>query len=114
MDAKNNKQPSVITQLKEYAETHIKLAKYEAIDKSSSIIGELIADMVQVICILLITVFASLTLAFYLASILDSLWAGFGLVLLMYLLIFFFVRMFKKKIEKPIINAVVHKFFKHI
>jgi hypothetical protein len=109
---KTTSQP-ILPELKEYIETQVKLLKYEAIDKGSAFIADIIADIVQVVFILFAVIFASLTLAFFLSDVLNSLWMGFGAVLLLYILALLMIRIFKKGFEKPIINAIVRKFFKH-
>jgi hypothetical protein len=38
--------PPILDQLKEYAETQIKLAKYEAIDRSSKFMASFITDII--------------------------------------------------------------------
>jgi|SRR3569833_2241075 len=112
-DDKTPPQP-ILAQLKEYIDTQVKLAKLEVIDKASGIIGEVLADLIQAICVLFLILFASFTLAFFLADLVKSEWIGFGIVFIFYLLIFLFIRIFKGSIEKPVINAVVRKFFKHL
>jgi len=104
--------PPLFDQLKEYAETRIKLAKYKAIDSGSSIIASIIADVVVAICMVFAFVFASFTLAFFMADVLGALWKGFGCVALLYLLIAFAFKTYKASFEKPIANAFIQKFFK--
>ncbi|HEY9532976.1 MAG TPA: hypothetical protein VIQ77_00500 [Mucilaginibacter sp.] len=111
-EAKKEPQP-LFEQLKDYAEIKLKLAKYQAIDSSSSIFASLIADIVVVISMLLAFVFASLTLAFYLAEVFQSDWKGFGCTALFYLLIAIIIKFNKTGFEKPIANAFVMKFFKN-
>ncbi|MBC7400538.1 MAG: phage holin family protein [Mucilaginibacter sp.] len=106
-------QPPLFDQLKEYAEIRFKLAKYQAVDGGSAIFASLIADVVVAISMLLAFVFASFTLAFYLAEVLQSYWGGFGCVALLYLLIATFIKVYKRTIEKPIANAFVRKIFKN-
>ena len=103
----------IVAQLKEYIETRIRLIKYEAIDKSSSIIADIITDIIQIIFVILAIVFASFTLAFFLAQVLGSVWMGFGIVLLLYILALLLIKVFKKGVERPVINIVIRKFFKH-
>lgn len=114
MEEKDKRPVSVIDQAKEYAKTNVKLAKYEALDKGSSVAGEIITDVAQIICFLFIIGFASLTLGFYLSDILGSFWAGFGCVFVLFLVIFLGTKIFKKNIEKTVVNSVVRKFFKHL
>jgi len=110
-----NKEPQspLIDQLTEYAETRIKLAKYKAIDGGSSVIAGIIADVVVIISMVLAFIFASFTLAFYLAEALDSFWKGFGCVAIIYLIIAVIFKMNKAGFEKPIANKFIQKFFKN-
>ena len=48
MDAEKETPPPIIDQLKEYAETRIKLAKYQAIEGGSSVIASIIAEAVVI------------------------------------------------------------------
>jgi Ca2+/Na+ antiporter len=105
-------QPSLIDQIKEYIEIRIKLAKYKAVDSSSAIIASIIADVVVVISMLLAFLFASCTLAFFLAHILNSNWQGFGCVALLYLIIALVLKFNKLAFERPIANAIVKTIFK--
>jgi len=112
-EAKKEPQQPLIEQLKEYAEIRFKLAKYKAVDSGSTIFASLIADVVVVISMVLAFIFASFTLAFYLAHVLDSDWEGFGCVALLYLLIAIVIKVNKGGIEKPLANAFVKKIFKN-
>jgi hypothetical protein len=111
-EAKKEPQP-VFDQLKDYAEIKLKLAKYKAIDSGSTIFASVIADVVVAISALLAFIFASFTLAFYLAEVFQSDWKGFGCTALIYLLIAVIIKYNKSGFEKPIANAFVMKFFKN-
>ncbi|WP_428328038.1 phage holin family protein [Mucilaginibacter sp.] len=113
MEAKKDTPPPIIDQLKEYAETRIKLAKYQAIEGGSSIAAGIIADIAVIVSMVLAFIFASFTLAFYLAQVLNSYWMGFGCVALIYLIIAFAVKYNRHALEKPIVNAFIHKIFKN-
>jgi len=104
--------PPIVDQLKEYAETRFKLLKYEAIEGGTSILASVIADLVTAISMVFAFVFASFTLAFYLADVFGQLWEGFGCVALIYLLIAVVIKLNKKSLEKPIINLFIQKIFK--
>jgi len=114
MEAKNDTPPPppIIDQLKDYAETRIKLAKYQAIEGGTSIAASLIADVVAVGSIVLASIFASFTLAFYLASQFGSDWMGFACVAVLYVIFAFAIKLNKKRLEKPIVNAIIQKIFK--
>jgi hypothetical protein len=112
MEDEKQEPQSLIDQLKEYAEIRYKIAKFQAIDRGSSIAAGLIADVVVALGTLLAFIFASFTLAFYLAEVLDSFWMGFGCVALIYLFIAIIFKLTKRGIEKPIANTIVRKIFK--
>jgi len=103
----------IIEQLLDYAETRIKLAKYQAIEGGTSIAASLIADVVVVMSMVLAFVFASFTLAFYLAYLFGADWIGFGCVAIIYLIIALAIKYNKRAIEKPIVNAFVQRIFKN-
>jgi hypothetical protein len=114
MEEKNETPPPpIIDQLREYAETRIKLAKYQAIEGGTTIAASLIADVVTVMSMVLAFVFASCTLAFYLGQVLGATWMGFGCVSILYLVIALAIKYNKKSIEKPIVNAFIQKIFKN-
>jgi len=104
--------PPILDQLKDYAETRIKLAKYQAVESGSSILASLIADTVAIMSMVLAFMFASVTLALFLSQVLKSYWEGFGCVALIYLLIAIVIKMNKKRLERPLINAFIQKIFK--
>jgi hypothetical protein len=113
MEAEKTTPPPIIDQLKDYAETRFKLAKYQAIEGGTSIAASIISDIAVFISAVLAFIFASFTLAFYLAQVLSSYWMGFGCVALIYLIIAFAVKYNKKNLEKPIMNAFISKIFKN-
>jgi len=104
--------PPLFDQLKDYADTRLKLAKYQAIEGGSSIAASIIADVVVVICMSMAFIFASITLAFYLSYLFKSFWEGFACVGVLYLLIAVLVKYNKKRLEKPIINTLIQKILK--
>ena len=112
MEANKDTPPSVIDQVKEYLETWLKLVKYEAIESSSSFAANFITDVIIFISAVMAFVFATFTLAFFLGDILQGTWRGFGCIALLYIIIVLIVRYNRPKIEKPIINAIIRKFFK--
>ncbi|WP_214073693.1 phage holin family protein [Mucilaginibacter sp. dw_454] len=112
-EAKKEPQAPLFEQLKDYAEIKLKLAKYQAIDSGSTIFASVIADVVVAISALLAFIFASFTLAFYLAEVFQSDWKGFGCTALIYLLIAIIFKFNKGGFERPIANAIVKKFFKN-
>jgi Putative Actinobacterial Holin-X, holin superfamily III len=111
-EAKKETPPPILDQLKEYAETRIKLGKYQAIEGGSKVAASLIADAVIVISLVLAFIFASCTLAFFLGQLFGATWIGFGCVSLIYLIIALIIRYKKPGIEKRLTNEFVQKIFK--
>lgn len=105
--------PPIIDQLKEYAETRFKLFKYEAIEGGTSILANIITDVVVIVSMLIAFMFASFTLAYYLADVLKSTWAGFGCVALIYVFIALIIKFNRLKFEKSIANIFIQKIFKN-
>ncbi len=108
-DKKEQQQPPIIDQLKEYAETRIKLAKYQAIDSSTAVIGSIIADVAIAICLLLLFVFATITLGFYLSEVFESFWQGFGCIAVVYLILAIVLKVKRPDIEKAVAGGLIHK-----
>ena len=112
MEPEKETPPPIFDQLKEYAETQIKLAKYDAIDRSSKFLASFITDMVVGVAFVLTFLFLSLAIAFGLSNIFHSYWAGFGCMAGLYLIIAIIIIMIKDKIQQPLINIFIKKFFK--
>ncbi len=104
--------PPIIDQLKEYAETQIKLVKLEAIDRSATFLSSIITDIIIAVVFLLTFLFLSFALAFVLSSWLDSNWAGFGCMAGIYLVIAVVLILAKDKVQVPLTNLFIKKFFK--
>ena len=111
MEEQKQTPPPIIDQLKEYAETQIKLAKYDAIDKGSKFLASFITDMVVAVAFVLTFLFLSLALAFLLSTWLGSYWAGFGTMAGLYGLVAIIIILAKDKIQKPLIDMFIKKFF---
>jgi len=101
----------IIDQVKEYVETRARLLKLEVIERSTSIIANIVVELVVIISLVLTFLFASFTLALFLGEVFHSYWKGFGCVALFYLLIAVILIVAKKPIERPIINILVRKLF---
>lgn len=101
----------IIDQLKEYAETRVKLLKLEAIESSTSVMATLIIDVAAIICLLLTFLFASVTLALFLADLLHSNWKGFGTVSVIYMGIAAVFILAKRPLKRPVVNILIRKLF---
>ena len=111
MEEQKETPPPIIDQLKEYAETQVKLAKYEAIDRSSKFLASFVTDMVVAVVFVLTFLFLSFALAFILSKWLGSNWAGFGCMAGIYLIIAIILILLKDKMQQPLINLFIRKFF---
>lgn len=111
MEEQKQTPPPIIDQLKEYAEIRIKLAKLEAIDRSSKFLSSLITDLIVAVSLILTFLFLSLALAFLLSSWFHSYGAGFGCMAGIYLLIAVVIIVSKDKIQGPLSNLFIKKFF---
>lgn len=109
MEEQKEQQQSIIDQLKEYADTRIKLAKYQAVDTGTSVISNIVTGLILVIVLLVLLVFVSFTLAFFLADVLASVWQGFGCVALIYLIVALILNAQKENIGKNIANKLIDK-----
>jgi sensor histidine kinase YesM len=110
-----NKEPNptpFLDELKDYAETRIKLAKYQAIDSGSTIAGSVVAYAVLLLLAVFALLFVSFTLAYFLSEVLHSVWGGFGCVALIYIFLTWIIYAKSSWIEKPVANAIIKKFFK--
>ncbi|HVW14645.1 MAG TPA: phage holin family protein [Mucilaginibacter sp.] len=112
MEEKKDTTPPILDQLKEYVETRVKLAKYEAIDQGAKIAASIIVDVIVSVCFLLAFLFVSLTIACALSILLGSYWAGFGAMAIIYLIIAFIVMKRKGKMQPKLQNLFIKNFFK--
>jgi hypothetical protein len=112
MEAQKETPPPIIDQLKEYAETRLKLAKYEAIDKSATVLAGFVTDLIVAVTLILTFLFLSFAFAFYLSHLLGSYWQGFGCTAILYLVIAIILILAKDKLQQPIINLFIKKIFK--
>lgn len=98
-----------ISQLKDYAATRFSLIKYMAIKKGTAVAANLVADLILVLCLLIAFLFAGIMLAFFMADVLGTNWAGFATAALFYLFISASVTIFKGRIEHMIRNVLIRR-----
>jgi hypothetical protein len=104
--------PPILQELKEYIETRLKLLKYETADRAFAIIADLIADLVIMAALAMCFIFLTVALAFFLGTIFKSLWAGFGIVCLIYVLILFLNHLLKNFFQTHLVKMLIRKLFK--
>lgn len=99
--------------LKQYAQQRMLLLRLQATEKVTGITSVIITTVVIVIIALFLLIFGSITLGFWLSSLLSSYTAGFGIVALFYFVIFLFVVFFLRKIiQNFFINKIIKLFYK--
>lgn len=109
----NKTNPPIIEQIKEYVETKIKVLKYKGIDKITTTASSVIAYAIVAVLGLFILLFATITLALAIGSLIGSYWAGFGILTLIFIILAVLVLVLKAKyIEAPLISFFISKFFK--
>jgi hypothetical protein len=113
MEAKKETSPPFFEQLKEYAETRIKLAKYQAIEGGTTFTANLIVDLVIIFSTVLAFLFASFTIALLLGQLFGHYWEGFGCVTILYIIFVLILKYNRQSMEKPIINALIQKILKN-
>lgn len=112
MDDQNFSLKGVIQKIKEYIKNSKELSRLVLVERISSILSGFILDIVMVILGLIVFLFLSLTLAFYLADITGSTPLGFLITSGLYLLIIIVIALLKTKIENKLINLSIRKFLK--
>lgn len=100
--------------LKEYADIRIESVKFNAAEKSSGIIANVLAGIVVVVVFLFFIGFASVALSFGLGEWVGKTWAGFLIVACLYLLIGIVVWAARGRlIRLPVMNALIQQLFKN-
>ena len=97
----------------DYINTRIEEVKFELAEKSSELVANLVAGLTVAVMLLFFVLFASIALALSLSKWLETSWAGFLIVALLYLFIGLCIwlgrRMF---IQLPVMNSIIKQLFK--
>lgn len=98
--------------LKTYIDERALLLKMQAVEKTSKLVAVLFTTLILALLGFFILFFLSIMLGYYFASLTNSLYAGFGIVAGLYLIIFIAILLLRKNvIEKYIINTVIATIF---
>lgn len=92
---------------KEYLLDQKEMIKLEAADRGAKILSRIVSRLLIIIVSFFMVLFASLTLSFGLASYLDSLVLGFGIVAFLYLLFILLVIFLRKRLITNIIFRIL-------
>ena len=90
-----------------YISSSLELAKLEVYEKVSLGSAAVSYGLIMVYIALLALFFALVTAALYLGELLESLWAGFGIVSAFSLLVLLIMLLLKKRFNRKISNGVV-------
>jgi uncharacterized membrane protein YqjE len=100
------------TQLTDYVNTRIDLAKLEAVENLSRFFANFVTKSVMLYFGLLALFFLSFALAYFLGSLFESISLGFLLTGVLYIaLMLIFYAMRQSIVEKPVVRSVIRLFF---
>lgn len=98
-------------QLEQYVQDRVLLLKLQMVEKVSQLIALLFTGLTLALLAFFILLFVSIMAGYYFANITGSLYIGFGIVAMFYIILFVMIVSLRKKvIEKHIIDAVIKIF----
>jgi hypothetical protein len=99
--------------IKELVNVKLDSVKLTVAEKSSKVASNIISAITVALTMIFFIVFFSVALAYFLADILNSTWAGFLIVSGIYLLAAIIVRLVKERmIRIPIMNSILSQLSK--
>lgn len=102
--------PGLIDLIKEYVDTNIEIGKLTLIERLTNTLANLITDAFVVVMLLLVFIFGSASLGFYLGDVVGSTAGGFGLVTLIYFSLAMLMYFTKDNIvDKFLINFMIKR-----
>lgn len=104
----------IADQVKEYFHTVLKRIKFEGIDKASTIIAEVITDLIMLILSLLAFMLFSITIAILIGHLLNSTWIGFACVTAFYVLLVFSAKMLRMSLQNMFIRIFIQRVFRNL
>lgn len=108
----NGKIEELTDSLKSYVSTNMELIKYQAIERATVIIADLISNLMVILLLLFFVFFLSLWASFYLSALLGDNYSGIAIVAGFYLLIGLILLLVRKKmVIKPLRNKIVQNIF---
>jgi ABC-type multidrug transport system permease subunit len=98
-------------QLEQYVQDRVLLLKLQMVEKVSQLIALLFTGLTLALLAFFILLFVSIMAGYFFANVTGSLYIGFGIVALFYILLFILIVSLRKKvIEKHIVDAVIKIF----
>ena len=116
MDKQDKQEPGYFEQtgqmFEEYVRNRLMLLKLRATEKTARLASLLVIFLVLMMLAFLILLFISMMAGYYFAEVTGSLFYGFGIVALIYVVLFVIVFLLRKKYFDPFItNTIVRVFF---
>ncbi|MFC4231032.1 phage holin family protein [Parasediminibacterium paludis] len=97
--------------LEQYVQDRLLLLKLQMVEKVSQLIALLFTGLTLALLAFFILLFVSIMAGYYFANITGSLYIGFGIVAMFYIILFVMIVSLRKKvIEKYIVDAVIKIF----
>ncbi len=90
-----------------YLEDRVEIMQLTVVEKTSILTAKLITGIVIIALFMISFFFASIVLGLYLGEIYHSNFTGFLIVAAIYIGLSLFAFLFKRKLEKPIINLLI-------
>ncbi len=112
MEQPPNKPLPILEEVENYLRTKFKLWEYRTFEKLTSIMSELIGDLMFILLVIFIIIFISLTAALLIAHFLQSYWLGFGCITFLYILILIFFKFSKESLQNKLIKYFIKKIIK--
>jgi hypothetical protein len=98
-------------QLEQYVQDRVLLLKLQLVEKVSQLIALLFTGLTLALLAFFILLFVSIMAGYYFANVTGSLYIGFGIVAIFYIILFILIVSLRKKvIEKHIIDSVIKIF----
>lgn len=90
-----------------YVEDRLLLLRLKSVKKISTLIVQMVGMAFLAILSAFIVLFISIMLGFFLGHLLDSYYAGFGIVTLLFILVFFLSIVFRKRLMRKFISSII-------
>lgn len=112
MEEQTPENEGLFEKVKEYIQLRTRLAVLSSAEKIAEFYAGLVSNAILLLCLIMVFLFGSLALAFYLSEIWHSTACGFLCVAGLYVLLALITQLIRKKsIEKPLMDSAVRKFF---
>ena len=99
--------------IKELVNVKLDSVKLTVAEKSSKVVSNIISAIIVALIAIFFIVFFSVALAYFLADVLSSTWAGFLIVSAIYLLAAIIVHLTKERVIRiPIMNSILSQLSK--